>query len=218
MAPTTASGAQRARKQLRTRQFSACLLVLGAAVICAALVVLTVPRATAGGALAVCLASGLIIAIPLAKWSAEDRAAEMDEALRLADAIGGRDDPTHGDALVQLVDRLRRFRARLAEQQAALQSATAAVEQERAARGQFLAAMNHELRTPLNAILGFAQVLDMQPLTRDQHDCLRPILKSGKHLLQLVNELMQMSQIESDRLELSLEPIDVPRLSPTSQM
>jgi signal transduction histidine kinase/CheY-like chemotaxis protein len=76
-----------------------------------------------------------------------------------------------------------------------------------AGRGQFLAAMNHELRTPLNAIIGFAQLLEMQGLSDEHRDSVRPILRSGRQLLGLVNELLQVSQIETNRLELSPEPV-----------
>src|SRR5262245_40736722 len=67
--------------------------------------------------------------------------------------------------------------------------------------------MNHELRTPLNAILGFGQVLGMTTLAADQRECLDQVLRGGRHLLRLVNELLQMSQIEGGRVELSPEPV-----------
>ncbi len=67
--------------------------------------------------------------------------------------------------------------------------------------------MNHELRTPLNSIIGFGQLLEMQGLSADHRDCLRPILRSGRQLLGLVNELLEISHLETNRLELSPEPV-----------
>jgi CheY-like chemotaxis protein len=73
---------------------------------------------------------------------------------------------------------------------------------------RFLSRMSHELRTPLNAILGFAQLLDMDAhLTPDEHEAVRQILHGGRHLLDLVNEVLDISRIESGELALSPEPI-----------
>ena len=76
-----------------------------------------------------------------------------------------------------------------------------------AARRDFIAAMNHELRTPLNAILGFAQLLEMSGLTDEQRQSLRHVLKGGRHLLQLVNELLDISQLDAGSLDLSPEAV-----------
>ena len=72
--------------------------------------------------------------------------------------------------------------------------------------------MNHELRTPLNAILGFGQVLDMSTLDEDQRDSLRQVLKGGRHLLRLVNELLDISQLDAGNLDLSPEPVGIGEL------
>ena len=101
----------------------------------------------------------------------------------------------------------RRLETHIAQLEAALEDANEAANQAHAARGHFLAAMNHELRTPLNAIIGFGQLLEMHGLSKEHGECLRPILRSGRHLLSLVNELLEISQIETNRLELSPEPV-----------
>ena len=67
--------------------------------------------------------------------------------------------------------------------------------------------MSHELRTPLNSILGFAQVLEMASLLPDDLDSVDQILKGGKHLLNLINEVLDVARIEAGRLSLSLEPV-----------
>lgn len=77
------------------------------------------------------------------------------------------------------------------------------------AKSDFLARMSHELRTPLNAILGFAQLLDLDPLPADQQDSVDHILRAGNHLLNLINEVLDVARIESGRLSLSIEPVPV---------
>ena len=77
------------------------------------------------------------------------------------------------------------------------------------AKSEFLSRMSHELRTPLNAILGFAQLLEMDHLKEDQLESVRHIRKGGRHLLDLINEVLDIARIESGRLSLSLEPVDL---------
>lgn len=89
--------------------------------------------------------------------------------------------------------------------------AAAKLEAERAnrAKSDFLSRMSHDLRTPLNAILGFAQLLEMDGLRHDQHDSVRHILKGGEHLLDLINEVLDLARIESGHLSLSPEPVAI---------
>ncbi|WGG51050.1 ATP-binding protein [Rugamonas sp. DEMB1] len=78
------------------------------------------------------------------------------------------------------------------------------------AKTAFLSSMSHELRTPLNAILGFAQILgsDKLPTTAEQkREFAGHILKSGRHLLTLINEVLDLAKIESGAVALSLEPV-----------
>jgi len=75
------------------------------------------------------------------------------------------------------------------------------------AKSEFLSRMSHELRTPLNAILGFGQILDKQPLTPLQQESVQYILKGGRHLLDLINEVLDIARVEAGHLDLSLEPI-----------
>lgn len=77
------------------------------------------------------------------------------------------------------------------------------------AKSEFLGKMSHELRTPLNAILGFGQLLEMDEMPPDQHQSVKYILKSGRHLLDLINEILDIARIEAGRISLSLEPIRV---------
>jgi CheY-like chemotaxis protein len=69
--------------------------------------------------------------------------------------------------------------------------------------------MSHELRTPMNSILGFAQLLARQDLPADQGRAVDHILKAGRHLLTLINEVLDIARIEANRQQLSLEPVRV---------
>ena len=75
------------------------------------------------------------------------------------------------------------------------------------AKSEFLSRMSHELRTPLNAILGFTQLLQMDGLGTDQQHSLDQIYKSGRHLLNLVNEVLNFARIEAGRMHISLEAV-----------
>jgi PAS domain S-box-containing protein len=75
------------------------------------------------------------------------------------------------------------------------------------AKSDFLSRMSHELRTPLNSILGFGQLLDRQSPTETQRPRIRYILSAGRHLLNLINEVLDISRIEAGTLQLSVEPV-----------
>jgi signal transduction histidine kinase/ActR/RegA family two-component response regulator len=75
------------------------------------------------------------------------------------------------------------------------------------AKSEYLSRMSHELRTPLNAILGFAQLLEMDELNDDQRENLGYILSAARHLLDLINEVLDIAAIEAGRLTLSVEPV-----------
>jgi signal transduction histidine kinase/ActR/RegA family two-component response regulator len=80
------------------------------------------------------------------------------------------------------------------------------------AKSDFLSRMSHELRTPLNAILGFGQLLEMDDLSPDQRESTEHILKAGRHLLDLINEVLDISRIESGRMAMSIEPVGIAAL------
>jgi PAS domain S-box-containing protein len=92
-----------------------------------------------------------------------------------------------------------------------LNNAMAVAEKANLAKSDFLSSMSHELRTPLSAILGFAQLIESgSPLpTPSQKRSIEQILKAGWYLLELINEILDLSQIESGKLPLSLEPISL---------
>jgi PAS domain S-box-containing protein len=86
---------------------------------------------------------------------------------------------------------------------------TAKEEAERASRAksEFLSRMSHELRTPMNAILGFGQLLEFTIHEEEQADNVREILHAGRHLQELINEVLDLARIEAGKLTLSLEPV-----------
>jgi CheY-like chemotaxis protein len=75
------------------------------------------------------------------------------------------------------------------------------------AKSEFTSRMSHELRTPLNSVLGFAQLLDMDDLSDQQKQAVGHILRAGKHLLNLIDEVLDIARIESGHLDLSVEPV-----------
>lgn len=95
--------------------------------------------------------------------------------------------------------------------EAGLLQAMQEAERANRAKSAFLSSMSHELRTPLNAILGFGQLLEsdaVAPLSTDQKDSVEHILKAGWHLLELINEVLDLAKIESGKVDLSIESVD----------
>lgn len=88
---------------------------------------------------------------------------------------------------------------------------TARNEAERAnkSKSEFLSRMSHELRTPMNSILGFSQILELSSLNSAQQKNLQFIMRSANHLLQLINEVLDLSKIEAGKMELDLEAFDI---------
>ena len=96
--------------------------------------------------------------------------------------------------------------------QQALDQARQDAERANHAKSEFLSRMSHDLRTPLNSVLGFAQVLELEPLTAEQADHVAQIVSAGKHLLGLINEVLDIARIEAGQLSLSPEPISLPEV------
>ena len=103
--------------------------------------------------------------------------------------------------------------------EANLRQANQTLERATRLKDEFLANMSHELRTPLNAILGMSEGLQEQvfgPLNERQLQALNTIETSGTHLLELINDILDLSKIEAGHMELSLTPTDVPQLCRSS--
>lgn len=93
--------------------------------------------------------------------------------------------------------------------EAALQVAKEAAEAASRAKSEFLSRTSHELRTPLNGIIGFAQCLEVESLTEDQMDTVQHLLKAGWHLHTLVNDLLDITRIESGHLAMQCTQVDL---------
>jgi hemerythrin-like metal-binding protein/PAS domain S-box-containing protein len=79
------------------------------------------------------------------------------------------------------------------------------------AKSEFLASMSHELRTPLNAVLGFAQMVQLDrlnPLSKSQNEYIEGVLEGGKHLLDLVDDILDLAKIEADQMSLAIENLN----------
>jgi signal transduction histidine kinase/DNA-binding response OmpR family regulator len=82
------------------------------------------------------------------------------------------------------------------------------------AKSEFLSRMSHELRTPLNAILGFGQILELQGLGPRAQESIDYILQGGRHLLDLINEVLDIASVEAGRLDLAIEPMALGEVVP----
>jgi len=98
----------------------------------------------------------------------------------------------------------------IAARTAQLQLAKDEAERANQAKSEFLSSMSHELRTPMNAILGFGQLMKYDTDLSDEHQAqVQEILTAGYHLLELINEVLDLAKVESGRIDLSLEPVEV---------
>ncbi len=82
-------------------------------------------------------------------------------------------------------------------------------EEANSAKTDFLSRMSHELRTPLNAILGYGQLLEVENLTNEQKDSVEQILFGGRHLLSLVEDILDITKIREDMLKFAPEPVNI---------
>jgi len=120
------------------------------------------------------------------------------------------------DEVQTLADAFQKMESVIRERTALLEASNRRLDQASRAKGMYLISMSHELRTPLNAIIGFAEVLlesgKEKSLSEYQVDRLLRILKSGKHLLELINSLLDLSKIESGQMEVQKTEFDIENL------
>lgn len=144
----------------------------------------------------------------LSRWVRGNEAALMEENLQRREAQA--ELRTYQSQLEDLV------KARTSELQQTMQELRRAKDESEAAnraKSTFLANMSHELRTPLNAILGFSQIMGFdQAIPRNARSNLDTINRAGEHLLAMINDILDLSKIESGRIELRPEPFDLHRL------
>jgi signal transduction histidine kinase len=164
---------------------------------------------------------GLLVATVAEELSADARTALEHAAPNLA--IACERDSAHQRTRRLAVEvrhaaqRLESQNAVLEEQHQELSRLNEELDQASKLKDQFLANMSHELRTPLNSVIGFSDLLlDMLahtgPDVATQRDYLETIARNGRHLLDLINELLDLSKIAAGRMELRLEPLDLQAL------
>jgi signal transduction histidine kinase/CheY-like chemotaxis protein len=113
------------------------------------------------------------------------------------------------------INERKRAEATMEEQASELARAKERAEQESRYKSQFLANMSHEFRTPLNAIIGFSELLDEQtmgPLNERQKEFVGYVMQGGRHLLALINDILDLSKVEAGRMQLSRELVSVSSL------
>jgi len=164
---------------------------------------------------------GLLVATVAGELSADARVALEHAAPNLAIACERDSAHQHTRRLAVEVrhaaQRLESQNAELEEQHREMSRLNAELDQAGKLKDQFLANVSHELRTPLNSVIGFSDLLltmasPENPLTETQRDYLETIARNGRHLLELINELLDLSKIAAGRMELRLEALEVSAL------
>ena len=152
--------------------------------------------------LALLVASGLVIFRPMVRKirSYFTKIREMHDQLAISNV-----------ELEMAKDKFEKQAGELVGMSEDLHWAQIEAERARAAMGGFMSTMSHELRTPLNAILGFSQLMEYNkqaPLAPSQEEAVAIIKQSGGHLLDLINELLDLSKIEAGTFQVDFEPLD----------
>ena len=153
-------------------------------------------------------------------WESEKRAEQTgshdvvhrivrpDGAVRHVHELARAESDASGN-LVRLVGTVQDVTERTQAEQALI-AAREEADRANQAKSEFLSSMSHELRTPMNAILGFGQLIEYDSnLSDDNKENVHEILKAGHHLLELINEVLDLAKIESGHIDLSLEPVGV---------
>jgi signal transduction histidine kinase/DNA-binding NarL/FixJ family response regulator len=158
---------------------------------------LAVSESILAGWVALAAAGGVMIALIGAVYDRRREEDEAYEAVRLRKEVAKRTSELQATA-----DQL--------------DAALAQAERASASKSEFLASMSHELRTPLNSILGFSQLLmsgrSFEPLSAKQAGAVQQIDQAGRHLLSLIDDILDLSRIEGGRLALSIEPVEAAAL------
>ena len=132
------------------------------------------------------------------------RVEDVTEFVQLQQAGAEREQQT-----AELRQRTSRMEAEILRRAQELQDANRQLQSANDARSEFLSRVSHELRTPLTAILGFGELLSQSRLAGEESEWLAMMLAAGKHLLGLLNDVLDLSSIDSGEVSLSLEPVAI---------
>ena len=158
-------------------------------------------------------AAGQTIYLTMATLPHHDRTGQITGILHLVQEVT--EMGTIDQQLAQSRNELRLLEGRLAHQNLELAAANAELRRLDEMKSQFISVATHELRGPLTAIRGYLEMLldeEFGPLTDDQHQSLEVVQKSAGHLRTLTNKLLDVTRIEAERVELVLQPMDLPAL------
>jgi signal transduction histidine kinase len=125
-------------------------------------------------------------------------------------------DVTEHKTAVLAAKKVEQYARELRNKNDQLARAAAAAKAATEAKSRFLAGMSHELRTPLNSIIGFSELMydgKVGDIAEEHREFLADILTSARHLLQLINDILDLSKIESGKFEFRPEPTDISRLA-----
>ena len=145
----------------------------------------------------------------------QSRIADRERKLRAAHDDLEKRVEQRTDQLRQEVVERRRLADELRDKNEQLEEQNRRVEQATRLKSEFLANMSHELRTPLNAIIGFTEVMydgRVGPIAAEHREYLGDILTSSKHLLQLINDVLDLSKVEAGKMEFHVEKVDLSRV------
>lgn len=132
-------------------------------------------------------------------WSDEDKRLFRDISLKVTDMLTQR-------LLLKRIENELLLRKQVQKE---LVRAKEEAESASKAKSEFISVMSHELRTPMNAILGFSQLLELEIQDKEQKSNVMEIINAGNHLLGLINEILNLSQIESGKMDMLIEDCDL---------